>query len=249
MKKPLRIPTYWFVPIFLALVTSASAREDHLMPQPASLEWNEGRLAIDASFHVGITGRRDPTLRAAASRALRELSLRTGIPIVNSVSSDPGATLVLQCAGPGEQVQSLHADESYELQATSKQVTIKADAPVGIVRGLATLMQLVEFDAEGFAVPGVIIRDRPRFPWRGLMIDVSRRWIPAAIITRNLDAMAAVKLNVFHWHLTDDQGFRVESRAFPRLHEMGSDGNYASGRLLGFNTRGRTGGSPVLSRQ
>ncbi len=226
MKKPLRIPTYWFVPIFLALVTGASARVGYLMPQPASLEWSEGRLAIDASFDVGITGRSDPTLRAAASRALRELSLRTGIPIVNSVSSDPDATLVLQCDGQGEQVQSLHADESYELQVTSKQVRIKADAPVGIVRGLATLMQLVEFDIEGFAVPGVIIRDRPRFPWRGLMIDVSRRWIPAEIIKRNLDAMAAVKLNVFHWHLTDDQGFRVESRAFPRLHEMGSDGNY-----------------------
>ena len=66
MKKPLRIPTCWFVPIFLVLVTGASARVDHLMPQPATLEWGEGRLAIDASFHVGITGRSDPTLRAAA---------------------------------------------------------------------------------------------------------------------------------------------------------------------------------------
>jgi hexosaminidase len=84
----------------------------------------------------------------------------------------------------------------------------------------------VELDAQGFAVPGVTIHDSPRFPWRGLMIDVSRRWIPTEVIRRNLDAMAAVKLNVFHWHLTDDQGFRIESHEFPRLHQMGSDGNY-----------------------
>ena len=58
------------------------------------------------------------------------------------------------------------------------------------------------------------------------MLDVSRHWMPMEVIERNLDAMAAVKLNVFHWHLSDDQGFRVESRRYPRLHEMGSDGRY-----------------------
>ncbi|HKG14230.1 MAG TPA: family 20 glycosylhydrolase, partial [Pyrinomonadaceae bacterium] len=68
------------------------------------------------------------------------------------------------------------------------------------------------------------IHDRPRFPWRGLMLDVARHWMPPAVILRNLDAMAAVKLNVFHWHLTEDQGFRVESKVFPKLQQLGSDG-------------------------
>ena len=73
-------------------------------------------------------------------------------------------------------------------------------------------------------MPAVRISDRPRFPWRGLLIDVCRRWEPMEVLKRNLDGMAAVKLNVFHWHLSEDQGFRVESKAFPRLHQLGSDG-------------------------
>jgi hexosaminidase len=73
-------------------------------------------------------------------------------------------------------------------------------------------------------VPVVTIQDRPRFPWRGLMIDVARHFMPVEVIKRNLDGMAAVKLNVFHWHLSDNQGFRVESKEFPKLQEMGSDG-------------------------
>ena len=72
----------------------------------------------------------------------------------------------------------------------------------------------------------VSIQDKPRFAWRGLMIDVSRHWQPVEVIKRNIDGLAAVKMNVFHWHLTDDQGFRVESKRFPKLQEMGSDGLY-----------------------
>jgi len=67
---------------------------------------------------------------------------------------------------------------------------------------------------------------RPRFAWRGLMLDVSRHFMPADLVRRTLDGMAAVKLNVFHWHLSDEQGFRVESKIFPKLHELGSDGDY-----------------------
>ena len=75
-------------------------------------------------------------------------------------------------------------------------------------------------------MPAISIDDSPRFPWRGLMIDVSRHFIPLDVLKRNLDGMAAVKLNVFHWHLSDNQGFRVESKKFPKLHELGSDGLY-----------------------
>jgi hexosaminidase len=73
-------------------------------------------------------------------------------------------------------------------------------------------------------LPGLKIQDQPRFPWRGLLIDVGRHYEPLDVLKRNLDAMAAVKLNVFHWHLTEDQGFRVESKKLPKLHALGSDG-------------------------
>src|SRR4029077_1994644 len=87
-----------------------------------------------------------------------------------------------------------------------------------------TFSQLIAPDADSFSVPALHIEDRPRFPWRGLSLDVSRHWMPMQVIERNIDAMAAVKLNVFHWHLSDDQGFRVESKVAPKLTELGSDG-------------------------
>jgi hexosaminidase len=101
---------------------------------------------------------------------------------------------------------------------------LKAPTVVGVLRGLETFLQLLEGDREGFYLPAVSIQDRPRFPWRGLLIDIGRHFEPMEVIKRNLDAMAAVKLNVLHWHLTEDQGFRIESKRFPKLHRMGSDG-------------------------
>jgi len=123
-------------------------------------------------------------------------------------------------------VQSFKEDESYTLEVSPKQARLKSPTPVGALRGMETFLQLVDLDATGFGAPAVEIHDQPRFPWRGLSWDVSRHWMPIEVVKRNLDGMAAVKLNVFHWHLSDDQGFRVESKTFPKLHEMGSDGHY-----------------------
>ena len=97
---------------------------------------------------------------------------------------------------------------------------------MGAIRGLETVLQLVSASQGDYYLPCVSIQDTPRFAWRGLMIDVSRHWQPVEVIKRNIDGLAAVKMNVFHWHLTDDQGFRVESKRFPKLQEMGSDGLY-----------------------
>ena len=141
--------------------------------------------------------------------------------------ADPSkARLLIRCAHAGEVVQSMREDESYTLRVTAQGADLSAETPVGILRGLETFRQLVRWDDQGFGAPAVTIEDRPRFPWRGLMLDVSRRWIPFPLILRTLDGMAIAKLNVFHWHLSDDQGFRVECRSFPKLHELGSDGNY-----------------------
>jgi hexosaminidase len=112
------------------------------------------------------------------------------------------------------------------LEVTDRQARLVAPTVVGAMRGLETFLQLLQGDREGYYLPGVRINDQPRFPWRGLLIDVARHYEPMEVLKRNLDAMAAVKLNVFHWHLTEDQGFRVESKKFPKLHSLGSDGLY-----------------------
>ncbi|HEU4870566.1 MAG TPA: family 20 glycosylhydrolase, partial [Pyrinomonadaceae bacterium] len=121
---------------------------------------------------------------------------------------------------------SVSENESYRIDITRRQAMLTAPTVVGALRGLETLLQLLDADRNGYFFPGVQIDDRPRFPWRGLLIDVARHFETIEVLKRNLDAMAAVKLNVFHWHLTEDQGFRVESKKFPKLHQLGSDGNF-----------------------
>ncbi len=128
--------------------------------------------------------------------------------------------------GPGRAVPSVEEDESYSLEVNDRQATLNAPTVVGALRGLETFLQLLEGDRAGHFIPSVQIQDKPRFPWRGLLIDVARHWQPVEVVKRNLDAMAAVKLNVLHWHLTEDQGIRVESKKFPKLHQLGSDGNF-----------------------
>jgi hexosaminidase len=100
------------------------------------------------------------------------------------------------------------------------------------MHGLETLLQLVEAGRRGWVLPAVQIDDSPRFAWRGLMIDVSRHFMPLGAIERNIDGMAAVKLNVLHLHLSDDEGFRVESKRCPKLTELASDGLfYTQGQM------------------
>ncbi len=142
------------------------------------------------------------------------------------LASGPGGTLQITVQHPNREILELGEDESYSLEITSSGAKLEAATALGAMRGLQTFLQLVETTSAGFAVPAVVIHDQPRFPWRGLMIDVSRHFIPLDVLKRNLDGMAAVKLNVFHWHLSDDQGFRVESKRFPKLQGMGSDGRY-----------------------
>ena len=213
----------------LSPTTMLKAEVNHLnlMPQPAEISAGQGRLAIDGAFHVALAGYKEPRLQAAAARLIERLSAQTGIPLSDRLETDPTkATLVIQCDHAGESVQSVKEDESYTLEVTPQQARLAAPTPVGALRGIETFLQLVNVDAQGFAVPALRIQDRPRFPWRGLMIDAGRHWMPMNVIKRNLDGMAAVKLNVFHWHLSENQGFRVESKVFPRLQEMGSDGHY-----------------------
>ena len=204
----------------------AAAPIPDLMPLPASISWGDGKLAIDSTFRVSAAGCQDSRLTAAAARLPARLTRQAGIPIQPAAGEASTATLAIECQGPGEKVQSLREDESYRLDVTPQQARIVAHTPIGTLHGIETFLQLVGPGQDGFAVPALRIEDKPRFAWRGLMIDVSRHFLPVAVIERNLDGMAAVKLNVLHWHLSDDQGFRVESHRFPKLQQLASDGLY-----------------------
>jgi hexosaminidase len=194
-----------------------------LMPLPAHVTQGEGQFAIDGSFTVAINDYPDPRVVLGRRRFLETLSRETGIPF--AAESPAGkAAFVIRTAGPSETVQRLGEDESYGLAVTSTHVELSAKNALGILHGLQTFLQLVRVTPQGFSVPAVTINDQPRFSWRGLMIDAGRHFQPLPVIKRNLDGMEAVKLNVFHWHLSEDQGFRVESKQLPLLQQKGSGG-------------------------
>ena len=194
------------------------------MPMPASVQPGSGQLSINQSFSVANTGVHDASLDEEVQRFVTQLSRQTGIPFRPKSGATPALTI--HADRGREAVQKLGEDESYELTVADSGAKLTAPTALGAIRGLQTFLQLVQITPTGFAAPAVTIKDQPRFPWRGLLIDVSRHFIPIDVLKRNIDGMAAVKMNVLHWHLSDDQGFRVESKKFPKLTGMGSDGMF-----------------------
>lgn len=218
-----------FLALLLMLSPIALSQEVplNLMPAPASVTRGTGFLLIPPTFQVAVTGNTEVRLQHAVEIFMDELRRRTGmLPVDVSLTDVSKATLLIRTEGISKEVQELGEDESYTLKVTDAGARLQAANTLGAIRGLQTFLQLLTMTSAGFAVPAVTINDQPRFPWRGLMIDVSRHFIPISVLKRNLDGMAAVKMNVFHWHLSDDQGFRIESKRFPNLQQMGSDGLY-----------------------
>ena len=200
----------------------------NVMPLPRSVEVGQGAWAVNAHFHAGFSGAHDARLDAAMGRFLMRLDHEcSGIrrAMHDAKEADP-LTLTVHVDGPGGTVQGLDENESYKLTVTSAGATLTAVTDVGAMHGFETLLQLATMDSAGCSVPAVTIDDAPRFAWRGFQLDVSRHFEPVSVIERTLDGMAIAKLNVFHWHLSDDQGFRAESKRFPRLTEAASHGEF-----------------------
>lgn len=201
----------------------APARPDtrQLLPVPASFTWGKSRLNWQAPLRLSLSGPAETAVRPAAERLLARLGRQA-----KQTKPDPKAPLLQIRYGKVGRMESFD-EERYSLRVTPTGVAIDAPTSLGALRALATLEQLFTAERGGrYYFPEVDIQDQPRFPWRGLLIDAARHFMPVAVVKRNLDGMAAVKLNVLHWHLADDQGFRVESKVLPRLHEVGGANGY-----------------------
>jgi hexosaminidase len=205
--------------------TAAGAPAIHdLMPAPSRIEWRPGTMLIDKSFHFVATGPKDPRIIGALARLGVWIEKEARLPKVPSIGGGGPGALRVEWTSAGLPVQSAYELESYTLQVGAEEALLQAQNPLGILRGLETFRQLVRTEGDVTTARAAAIDDFPRFPWRGLLIDPSRRWQPVANIKRTLDGMAAVKMNVLHWHLSDDQGFRLESAKYPGLRGKGSDG-------------------------
>ncbi|MEG3122724.1 beta-N-acetylhexosaminidase [Sphingomonas sp. GB1N7] len=213
--------------------TAALADMPKLIPMPASIELAKGSLRIGDG--AGITA-----ADAGAGVAARLL--------VQRVKVDRGITLRTDAPGPIHIVRdaAIAGDEAYVLTIDGKGATIAASGDAGLVHGAMTLAQLLSPDAaigKPVNLPALVIRDAPRFKWRGVMVDPARHFVPLATIYGIVDQLAAQKLNVLHLHLTDDQGWRVEIKRYPDLTRIGawrtppSSGQTPTAKVGGFYTQ------------
>ncbi|HEY2001113.1 MAG TPA: family 20 glycosylhydrolase, partial [Acidobacteriaceae bacterium] len=207
-----------------------NAGEPALMPLPSHFEAGTGSFTLKPGMHMAYAHFHNPRLEAGVVRMMGRLQFESGVPLPHVPSQVAGdlasAGIVIDVAGAGGAVQSLDEDESYSLTVTPQLITLRAATVVGVFHGMETLLQMVQLKENAATIPVASIEDTPRFQWRGLMIDVSRHFEPVNQIERTLDGMAMVKLNVFHWHLSDDQGFRAESKIYPKLTGLGSNGDF-----------------------
>lgn len=198
-----------------------------LMPLPATVVARTGQLDLRPTFSYAFSNGSSPRLTRAAERLVTRIEQRTGIQMALAPVTG-SATLVLSVPADEapEAVPQPNMDESYTLDVEPDHIVLAAKSSIGALRGMETLLQMVAASGSGYAIPAAHIEDAPRFAWRGLMIDAGRHFEPVPVLLRTLDAMASVKLNVLHWHLSEDQGFRIESKVYPLLQQKGSNGEF-----------------------
>lgn len=206
----------------------------NLVPYPTSVSIQNDQipLTIRPDFSIRITGQgsRSNRLKQGSQRFLRLLDQHTGIhfkqeiPNGHNLEKDTHHELTIEVKK--EVKLGIEVDESYSLDIHSKQITFHANTDIGALRGLETLLQLPQVNMDGYYFPSVNISDQPQYKWRGLLLDAARHFISPEAIKRQLDLMAMFKLNVLHLHLADDQAWRIEIKAFPKLHQHSANNQY-----------------------
>ncbi|AHG20940.1 beta-N-acetylhexosaminidase [Chania multitudinisentens RB-25] len=192
-------------------------------PQQVELAQPQGKLVLDYRLAIAIQG---DDLAGALPGWRERIERQTGWTLAPQGAKNATATIDIIIKQQVAAQPLPDSDESYQLKVTPQGVTLAANTRFGALRGMETLLQLVQTDGENTFIPLVNITDVPRFPWRGVLLDSARHFLPVQDILRQLDGMAAAKLNVLHWHLTDDQGWRFASEHYPKLQQLASDGHF-----------------------
>jgi len=193
-----------------------------VVPQPVRLEIGNGQLALNAGTHIAVSDVGDSALMRLADQTAALLNGDWALAAVvddHSSASAPAEGILLAL-----DPQMALPDEGYRLDVTDQGVTIRASTHAGIFYGIQTLRQLLPVREPRGAptVREVSVEDWPRFPYRGMHLDVGRHFFPVSFVKRYIDLLAMYKMNRFHWHLTEDQGWRIEIKKYPRLTEVGA---------------------------
>ncbi|MHC4072776.1 MAG: family 20 glycosylhydrolase, partial [Planctomycetota bacterium] len=214
-------PTTLVFLLSLLIFNAGNAEEPSIIPLPQQLSVDEGTFSINSSTKVYLSSK-NPELRSAAGYFAGLIKQSSGIELpIDQLSSrrDPMNAILLVLAD-GDL-----GDEGYELAVRKSGIEITAKTSQGIFYGLQSVRQLLPPQIESservegleLHVPLVQIKDRPRYGWRGLMLDESRHFFDKTYVKKLLDQMATLKMNVFHWHLTDSPGWRLEVKKYPKL--------------------------------
>ena len=186
------------------------------IPAPALVTWGEGSFSVTATTSLVIQVADSIDAGRLARRAVEVFREAAAIGVAVSTEAEDTESILLELTGSG-------TAESYQLRVAEAGVVLTAPDAAGLFHGLETLRQLITPGADSSAtIPAVIIDDQPRFGYRGMHLDVGRHVFPVAFIKRYIDLLARYKFNTFHWHLTEDQGWRIEIERYPRLTEVGS---------------------------
>ena len=197
-----------------------------IIPRPQSITRTSGHFTLNADTQILAA----PDMTATAHYLAELLRPATGYPLPVTSEADANANTpnTILLSAPAEDTGNNY--EGYQLHVTPQYIDIRAATSAGLFNGVQTLRQLLPPAIESqqvvtgmpWRIPAGLIQDWPEFTWRGLHLDVARHWFPVDFIKRYLDLMALHKLNVFHWHLTDDQGWRIEIKQYPKLTAIGS---------------------------
>lgn len=190
-----------------------------IIPQPTELAMASGQFLIEQNTHIICAS----NLIAEAEYLAKMLRSASGFDIDLQTEGNTSGTITLLLDS------SIHQPEGYRLTVTYDAINITASTAAGIFYGIQTLRQLLPPEIESLdqpianlIVPAVNILDSPRYAYRGMHLDVGRHFFPVESVKKYLDLIALHKMNTFHWHLTEDQGWRIEIKKYPRLTEIGS---------------------------
>jgi len=224
-----------------------------LVPLPAEISAKGGTLILKDTTIISLPDDAGEVLKATAAIFAEKAARRYGTSFELKANGPCDAEVLVgeravEC-GEAERPSEWQSDEAYTLRV-SERVVLMAGNPHGFHNGFATLLQLLNDSGE---IPKVEIKDSPRFGWRGMLLDSSRSFLPTDVIKRYIDILSELKINRFHWHIVDDQGWRIESQVYPRLHQVGgivsnmNDKKLKSLAEVQFDEHGRRMESPRYS--
>ena len=229
--KPIHTQLFIMKKLFLALflfvsVSTFCQQKVVIVPQPVSMQIHDGNFNLSKTTAI-VASKNDMHEATMLNVYLKKLYGIT-LPVkASTAGTSQGNAIIFKLLSSGKK-------DEYNLVVNTNEITISSASNEGLFYGLQTLLQLLPETNEridnGFSIPAVTIDDYPRFQYRGMHLDVGRHFFGVDFIKKYLDYLAYHKYNTFHWHLTEDQGWRIEIKRYPRLTSVGA---YRNGTIIG----------------